>query len=344
MKKIKLIIPILAIMSIFVTGCGIFASKNNLDIQYKAEEVEEVTPVEENTTTYKGIMVGSSSLNSFLNKTSNASKSTDQTDNSDDYDDFEEPIVGGTGKNATLPTSGTTSNTTVESAPKYQQMVIEGYYMRYKINPDTNSVEESVSIIEKQIDKYKGYIENMEMHCSDEKDEEGNKKEKSEATIYIRIPTENLYDFIKSLDNGKIINGTIVERQKESKEVTTDYISTITHIETLKLKRERLMTLLEKANDLDTILKLEDRISDVEYDITFYEDKKNTFENLVEYTQVRIDIEDNIIEKKEAPEEPEDPEPIEEPSRFHADPIILGVLLMCIGVFIYLFIWKFKRK
>lgn len=338
MKKIKLILPLLAIMSILVTGCGIFASKNNLDIQYKEEEAKETPPEEEkeeNTNTYKGIMVGSSSLNSFIKTTS--SKSTYQSDSSDDYDEFGEPLQTAS-KGATAPSSGTTSNTTVESTPKYQQMVIEGYYMRYKIDPDTNSVEESVSIIEKQIDKYKGYIENMEMHCSDEKDEEGKKKEKSEAAIYIRIPTENLYDFIKSLDNGKIINGTIVERQKESKEVTTDYISTITHIETLKLKRERLMTLLEKANDLDTILKLEDRISDVEYDITFYEDKKNTFENLVEYTQVRIDIEDNIIEEKEIPEEPEEPEPIEEPSRFYVDPIILGFLLMCIGVFIYLLI------
>lgn len=341
MKKIKIILPLMIIICMFVTGCDIIASKNDLDIEY--EEKVETTISEENISAYNGIIVGAQSLNAFINTSSNRSSSKNSNDEYSPWGENEQPDYNNC-------TTGSTSNSsatqkTTENKPKYQQMIIEGYYMRYKIDHKTNSVDKAVSTIEKKIEKYNGYIESMEMHCSDEKDEDGEKSEKSEAKIYIRIPTENLYEFISSLDNGKIINGTLLERQKDSKEVTTDYINTITHIETLKLKRERLIKLLEKANDLDTILTLEDRISDVEYDITFYEDKMNTFEDLVEYTQVRIDIEDDVVKEKEKTTKP-DPDLDKEQIKSEGNgvsTITLGIILISIAGALYL-IYRYLNK
>ena len=61
-------------------------------------------------------------------------------------------------------------------------------------------------------------------------------------------------------------------------------------MEALKTEQARLLELLESAQNLTEILEIEERLSDVSYELESYASQMRTYDNLVDYATVNLNI------------------------------------------------------
>ncbi len=104
------------------------------------------------------------------------------------------------------------------------------------------------------------------------------------ANYTIRVPEANLDMFLSGIEGiATVTNKTLGEE-----DVTLNYVDTESRIKTLEIEQERLLALLEKADDLDSIILLEQRLSEVRYNIESYQAKLRTYDDRITYSTVRI--------------------------------------------------------
>lgn len=111
------------------------------------------------------------------------------------------------------------------------------------------------------------------------------------ATYVIRIPADKLGEFLTAAgENGKIISKT--ENQKN---VTLEYVDLESRIEAYKTEKATLTNLLEKAASLENVLAIQERLSEVNYQIETYTSQLKVLENRVSYSTVTLRI--NEVER-----------------------------------------------
>jgi len=104
------------------------------------------------------------------------------------------------------------------------------------------------------------------------------------ANYTIRVPEAKLNLFLAGVEGiATVTNKTVGEE-----DVTLSYVDTETRIKTLEIEQERLLALLEKADDLEYIIRLEERLSEVRYNIESYQARLRTYDDKITYSTVHI--------------------------------------------------------
>ncbi len=104
------------------------------------------------------------------------------------------------------------------------------------------------------------------------------------ANYTVRVPEANLDMFLAGIEGiATVTNKTLGEE-----DVTLNYVDTEARIKTLEIEQERLLALLEKAEDLDSIIMLEQRLSEVRYSIESHQSRLRTYDDKITYSTVRI--------------------------------------------------------
>lgn len=111
------------------------------------------------------------------------------------------------------------------------------------------------------------------------------------ATYTVRIPADKLDSFIASAGE----NGTITSKTESQQNVTLEYVDLESRIEAYKTEKQTLTTLLEQAESLDNVLAIQERLSEVNYQIESYTSQLNVLENRVSYSTVTLRI--NEVER-----------------------------------------------
>lgn len=146
---------------------------------------------------------------------------------------------------------------------------------------ETTELEKSKEQIEKAIKDANGYIENSNYE---------NNKDYSFARYHlkIRIDTNQLETFSDSLN--KI--GTITFKNEETKDVTLEYSDMESYKKTLQIEQERILSLLEQSKDLEMIIQLEDKLSEIRYELERQESQLKLYDNLIEYSTIDLTLEE----------------------------------------------------
>lgn len=111
------------------------------------------------------------------------------------------------------------------------------------------------------------------------------------ATFTVRIPAANLDSFISA--SGE--KGTITSKTENQQNVTLEYVDLESRIEAYKTEKATLTGLLEKAASLENVLAIQERLSEVNYQIESYTSKLKVLENRVSYSTVTLRI--NEVER-----------------------------------------------
>lgn len=163
-------------------------------------------------------------------------------------------------------------------------MIIKTYEYSYK----TANFNSSVESFEDTVRRFRGYVSYSEIYGDED----------NRTAIYrARIPSQLSEDFVSDLSGI----GELISSSSTAEDVTLSYSEMSTHVETLRTEYENLQGMIADATDLDTIITLESRMSDILYDIENYESQMTIISNQVEYSTVNLTIEEEIPE----PEEPE---------------------------------------
>lgn len=143
----------------------------------------------------------------------------------------------------------------------------------------TNDYEVFMSGIKQKIEQYNGYVEKSQEYNYDNKTNRN-------ANMTIKIPADKLEGFIEELS----AMGTLTSKTIGSDDITNSYIDVESRIKALETEQEALLGILEKAENLADVISLQDRLSDVRADLEALKALKQSYDEMVAYSEIAIDI------------------------------------------------------
>lgn len=141
------------------------------------------------------------------------------------------------------------------------------------LSVNSKDIEKSYKSIEEKVKEYKGYFENIDSY-------------KYRYFIALRIPKDNLYNFLEFIEN----NQNVQNKNINTEDITENYYDIENRIKNREALLDKLRNYLKEAKNIEEILSVEDRINNLTYEI---ERMKGNFENLtslIEYSKVNITI------------------------------------------------------
>jgi len=149
---------------------------------------------------------------------------------------------------------------------------------------ETLTFDDTVKLVKDMTYEYLGYFEKMRVDgkVMDLSDAE----QRRDALFIIRIPKEDYENFLNAFEKM----GNIVVNELNSEDVTDVYIDTEARLKTLKVQEERILDILKTATDIEDIIALEERLSEIRYDIEGYTGNIRKWDNLVDFTTVELRI------------------------------------------------------
>ncbi len=155
---------------------------------------------------------------------------------------------------------------------------------RVNLEMETQEFDQLISSIDTHINQLGGYVESSNItgrrYYSNNSMRYG--------SIVARIPKARLNEFLNTVDD--ISN--VVTRDETTENVTIKYVDVESHKKALEIEQERLLALLEKVKTLKDIITLEERLSTVRYELENYEAQLRTYDNLVDYSTVTMNIQE----------------------------------------------------
>ncbi|MCC8163719.1 MAG: DUF4349 domain-containing protein [Lachnospiraceae bacterium] len=113
-----------------------------------------------------------------------------------------------------------------------------------------------------------------------------------ESTRYayytIRIPSDRLDEFVDVV--GDL--GNVTYKSESVEDVTLEYTDVESRKTALETEQERLLELLEEAENMEDLLAIESKLSEVRYELESYGSQLRVLDNQVDYSTVYVDVDE----------------------------------------------------
>lgn len=106
------------------------------------------------------------------------------------------------------------------------------------------------------------------------------------ATYTLRIPSENFKDALEALQTI----GSVTSANTNVQDVTTQYTDLEARKTSLETQEQRLLELLEQSPDVETLVTLESRLSEVRYEIESIEQNLRGLDRDIAYSTIYLDL------------------------------------------------------
>ena len=184
----------------------------------------------------------------------------------------------------------TTEEMAVEEAPAEENTAAEAGEVQdnrkliknVDMNVETEDFEKLIANVESKINTLGGYAENKKIGGRSYNSEAGNRY----ASITARIPSDRLEEFVSAVAK----QSNVTSKNESVNDVTLQYVDMEAHRDSLRTEQERLNELLAQAEDLETIIALEERLTEVRYQLESYESQLRSMDNQVDYSTVYLYI------------------------------------------------------
>ena len=148
------------------------------------------------------------------------------------------------------------------------------------VSVDVASLEEFDTNLASLVDSYGGYFESQEIRDYD------NEWDNERYAYYtLRVPADKLDEFLNTI-NG---NGTVTSQRVTAEDITLNYVDNEARIKSLEDEKAELEELLNYTTEYSDIIQIEDKISDINYNLDSYKSQKRYMEGRVTFSRVQID-------------------------------------------------------
>ena len=252
MKKKRLMIMGI-ITSLLLSGCGSSKSSDGSYRNYAAEE-----PVAEAAESYKGDY---------------------DYESYDDYG-YEEEMVSeeaydGGSESQTQVNEEEVKESAESSSNK--RMLIKTVHMEV----ESEDIDSMVKNVEKRVDELGGYVENMSVN-----NQKYSNSETKTADITARVPVEKLDMFVNEVEG----QSNVLSRSSNAEDVTLRYVDMQARMDSLQTEYDRISELLKEADSLDNIIELENRLTDIRYEMQSYGAQMKAMKNQATYSTIYLNV------------------------------------------------------
>ncbi len=175
--------------------------------------------------------------------------------------------------------AGVSSGSGIESVTDTSRKLIKTVNLSLQTT-EFNSVLESISARTTELG---GYIESSSVS--------GNSYyyESTRYAYYtIRIPSDRLDEFVDVV--GDL--GNVTYKSESVEDVTLEYTDVESRKTALETEQERLLELLEEAENMEDLLAIESKLSEVRYELESYGSQLRVLDNQVDYSTVYVDVDE----------------------------------------------------
>lgn len=154
------------------------------------------------------------------------------------------------------------------------------------IKAETKEFDEAVNAINAKVMELSGYIQSSSVSGT------GKGYDMRSVNMTIRIPAQNMDTFVQVVESSI----SVLSATESARDVTLSYVDMESHVKALRTEQEALMKLLEKAEALEDIIRIQSQLTQVRYEIESYESSLRTLDNQVNYATVELNIREVIEE------------------------------------------------
>lgn len=165
-----------------------------------------------------------------------------------------------------------TTNTGLDSMASQDRKLIRTVYL----NAETEDYDTLIPGLNQKLTELGGYIQSRESYTTGRRS----------CSMILRIPADRLDQFVEHVNT----NANVTSSTESADDVTLEYVDTAAKVTALETEQARLLELLASAEDLEAILTIEARLSDVTYELERYASRLRTLDNQVDYATVHLSI------------------------------------------------------
>ena len=126
----------------------------------------------------------------------------------------------------------------------------------------------------------------------------GNYYRSRSAEITIRIPADKLSQFVTEVEGFS----NVISKTESVDDVTLQYVDTQGRLEALQAEHDRLVELMDQAETLTDLLTIEERLTDVRYELESVASRLRVLENQVSYATIELYIDEvEVLTEVEEP-------------------------------------------
>ena len=156
-----------------------------------------------------------------------------------------------------------------------------------------------MGILTAQVGDLGGYVEQSDISGNSLNDQ--NEPIPRYASLTVRLPIGKLDGFVSAVEQ----NGNVTNRSESAQDVTLQYSDLESRKKSLIVEQDRIWALLEKADTLESVIALEERLSEIRYQLESMESQLRLYDNQVDYSTVRLSINEIKGAASFTPTEPE---------------------------------------
>jgi hypothetical protein len=153
---------------------------------------------------------------------------------------------------------------------------------------ETTEFDKSVEAVYDLIDNYSAFLESSYVTGNDYRTQFYGYQSYRYAEFVIRVPSSGYSSLTKNLS----VLGNVLSVNEQAENITEQYYDVQSRLDTYNIEEERLLSMLEKADNVSDMIEIESRISDVRYQIESLETKLRNWQNQVDYSTVTITLEE----------------------------------------------------
>lgn len=157
-----------------------------------------------------------------------------------------------------------------------------------EVRVETTEFDEAVGSIDSMLGKFGAWLESSSVTGSDYYNTSRGYKSNRSASYRIRVPSKNF----DAMMNGMSEIGNVPYKQVYTDNVTTAYYDTKAHMESYQLQEQRLKELMEEAETVEDIIRLEERLAEVRYSIEWMQAQLNNWDRSVSYSTINLRIDE----------------------------------------------------
>lgn len=172
-----------------------------------------------------------------------------------------------------------TGNSATGSIPQNQKLI-----RTLELNAETEDLDTLLSNVEARVRELGGYVEKKDIY----RGSAYSQKVYRNGSMTIRIPAEVADQFVSLV--GEVSN--ITSSREDIDDVSLQYVATESRILALETEQTRLLELLEKAETMEDLLKIESRLTDVRAELEQVTSQLRLYDNLVNYATIHLSMQE----------------------------------------------------
>ena len=149
---------------------------------------------------------------------------------------------------------------------------------------ECKNVESAAKELKDKVKAEGGYIESEDYSASSQWDDA------KSMNFTIRIPKGNVDHFLDFL-NGE---GRILSKSENLQDVRLEYRDAKNHIKALETEQERILALMEKAETVDQLIALENRLTEIRYQLDSYNSEILDYDNKVDFSTIYLELQESV--------------------------------------------------